>query len=92
MGIGIGLYMLWLVLQIQSWWIPYIWGASDSYMKFYETWFGRTYKFLPAIGSNPIPDALHVIMQLLILAVIITGSVALYKVIKAKRTLAKSAI
>jgi len=46
-------------------------------MKAYEKYFGRTYKFLPAIGDHPIPDAAHVLLQLLLIGVIVTAIAAI---------------
>ena len=82
MGAGVGFYFVWIILQIQSWWVPYVWGASDSHMRFYQRWFGQTYKFLPTFNHHPAPDALHVVLQVLILVVVITAVVAFIQVRK----------
>lgn len=67
---GLGLYGLWLYLEISSWWVPSFRGASPQFMRFYERWFGNTYKFLPTIDGHPVPDAEHtVILALLVLVV-----------------------
>ncbi|MCI0355592.1 MAG: hypothetical protein L0099_11225 [Acidobacteria bacterium] len=68
LAVGAALYSVWLVLQIRAWWLPYFWGATEQRMQHYTRWFGETYKFLPPIGDHPIPDAAHVVLQLLIVA------------------------
>jgi hypothetical protein len=73
---GIGLYVLWLYLEISSWWVPYFRGASPQFMKFYEHWFANTYKFLPAIDGHPIPDAEHTIILALLLTVLLCSVAA----------------
>lgn len=72
-------YGVWLALQIQTWWVPYFTGASESWMKVYEVWFTKTYKFLPSIGANPIPDANHTVLTVLILGALISTMVALFR-------------
>ena len=61
-------YGVWLALQIQTWWVPYFFGASPRWARIYSIWFGRTVKFLPAIGDHPIPDACHVVLHVLLIA------------------------
>ncbi len=67
-GVGAVLYAVWFGAQVRAWWIPYLWGASEARMRHYNWWFGETYKFLPPIGDHPIPDAAHVLLQILIVA------------------------
>ncbi len=67
---GIGLYGLWLYIEISPWWIPYVLGASPQVMHFYEHWFANTYRFLPRIADHPIPDAEHTVILLLLLLVL----------------------
>ncbi len=73
MGPGIAMYIAWLWLQIAGWWKPYLFGTTERHMKAYEKYFGRTYKFLPPIGDHPIPNAAHVGLQLLLIAVIVSA-------------------
>jgi len=67
---GLGLYGLWLYLEISSWWVPYFRGASPQFMRFYEHWFGNTYKFLPALDGHPVPDAEHAVILALLVTVL----------------------
>jgi hypothetical protein len=80
-GIGLMLYTIWLFLQIISWWTPYLWRASEKQSWSYKRYFSKTYKFkfLPPIGSHPIPDANHIVLQLLVLIVVIATGFAFFK-------------
>jgi len=71
---GFLVYLGWAYLQVTSWWIPYFRGGSPQMMRFYQHWFGATYKFLPPIGNHPIPDAEHTILSALILLVLISSA------------------
>jgi hypothetical protein len=74
---GLGLYGLWLYLEISSWWVPYFRGASPQFMRFYEHWFGNTYKFLPTIDGHPVPDAEHTVILALLVTVLTTSIIAI---------------
>lgn len=63
---------IWLLLHIQSLWLPYIVGASPQYQRMYERVFSRTTKLLPNFGNHLAPDAMHVFIDVFVLAVIIT--------------------
>ena len=76
---GLGLYGFWLYLEVSSWWVPYFRGASPGMMRFYEHWFGNTYKFLPQIDGHPTPDAEHTVLLLLLLLVLSTSAMAIRK-------------
>jgi hypothetical protein len=83
MGLGLASYAAWMYLQIDSWWRPYLFGGRKVGPHWY---FARTYKFLPQIDSRPTPDAAHVVLQILLLAVLITGAVACYRAIRRVKT------
>ena len=70
-GLASAFYAAWLVLQIQTWWVPYLRGGSARWMRIYNVWFGKTYKFLPPIDGHPIPDANHTVLTLLIVMALI---------------------
>jgi hypothetical protein len=73
MALGVAGYGAWLALQLHSWWRPYLFGG---YRVGPNWWFARTSKFLPQIGNRPTPDAAHVVLQITLLLVIITGIAA----------------
>jgi hypothetical protein len=79
MILGLGLYALWLYLEISSWWVPYFRGASPQFMRFYEHWFGNTYKFLPPIDGHPVPDAEHTVILALLVTVLTFSVIATFK-------------
>lgn len=80
MILGLALYTLWLYLEISSWWVPYFRGASPQFMRFYEHWFGNTYKFLPPIDGHPVPDAEHTVILVLLVVVLTSSVVATCKI------------
>ncbi|MGD9720203.1 MAG: hypothetical protein AB7O59_07780 [Pirellulales bacterium] len=69
-------YAIWLYLQFDSWWKPYLLGGRTVGPNWY---FAHTYKFLPQIGDRPTPDANHVMLQLLLVAVLICGGLAIWQ-------------
>jgi hypothetical protein len=77
-GIGLVGYLAWLYLQIDGWWIPYVAGYSPGGRAFYAKYFAETWKPLPSWGDHLAPDAMHVILQVLIVAAIATALLAIY--------------
>jgi hypothetical protein len=63
---------VWLLLHIYSLWIPYILGASPQYAKMYARVWGRTTKLLPNFGIHLAPDAMHIFIDVFVIAVIVT--------------------
>jgi hypothetical protein len=83
MGLGLAVYGSWMYLQIDSWWRPYVLGGRKVGPNWY---FAKTYKFLPIIDSRPTPDAAHIVLQVLLLLVLVTGCLALWRVCTEKPT------
>jgi hypothetical protein len=78
MWLGLFGYAVWTVLQIQSWWIPYIFGADPRALhnqKFLE----RTIKILPSFPNHPAPDGMHFVLDILLFAVVAFTAVGLFK-------------
>jgi hypothetical protein len=63
---------IWLLLHIYSLWVPYVLGASPQYAKMYARVFGRTTKLLPNFGNHLAPDAMHIFIDVFVVAVIAT--------------------
>ena len=63
---AIGAYGAWLLLQIQTWWRPYLFGADPQWARAYARWFAHNLRVLPAIGDHPVPDASHTVLHLLL--------------------------
>lgn len=62
---------LYFVGHLNAWWRPYFFGASEKEMEEYKKHFSRTYKFLPARGNNPIPDAEHVVIGIICIGMVV---------------------
>lgn len=77
MALALVVYAAWLALQLVGWWIPYLRGASEAHLRYYERHWAGTWRFLPAIGDHPVPNAAHVILQALIVASLGTTGAAL---------------
>ncbi len=78
-------YTVWLALQIQTWWVNYIFGASENWQRVYHRVFSRTLKILPSFGTHLAPDAMHLLIQIILLVAIIFGVVGLMKHEPAKK-------
>ncbi len=63
-------YLAWLILQLTTWWVPYIFGASDEWYEVYNRTFLNTHKILPSWGRHLAPDTMHLIIQVLLLIII----------------------
>src|ERR1700693_3505948 len=48
MWIGVAGYAIWLCLQIQTWWVPYLFGASGHWQEVYHRVFAHSAKILPS--------------------------------------------
>jgi hypothetical protein len=71
-------YGVWTVLQIQGWWIPYIFGA-DQRAFHNQKFFERTSRILPSFPNHPAPDAMHFVLDMLLFSVVALTSVGLFK-------------
>ena len=63
--------LVWLALQIQSWWIPYIFGTNVKWRLEYAQ--GPTTKVLPSFGHHVAPDGMHLAISVLLVAALSTG-------------------
>ena len=63
---------VWLLLHIYSLWVPYVFGASPQYANMYARVWGRTAKLLPNFGNHLAPDAMHIFIDVFVIAVIVT--------------------
>jgi hypothetical protein len=82
---------VWLGLQFKGWWVPYIFGASEKWRETYVRVFSDSYRFLPTFGNHLVPDAMHFLLQFLLLIAIATGAIGLVKSSRTKdRAVTKS--
>ena len=75
--------VVWLVMQIQSWWIPYIFGTERRWQLVYAK--GPTTKVLPSFGRHVAPDGMHLLIHVLLVAALITGVAGLRQMKLAER-------
>jgi hypothetical protein len=69
--LGAGWTVVWLLLQLRQWWLPYVLGPTPLHHDFRWYWEGgyaRTLQLLPPRGSRPVPDVEHLVLQLCSLA------------------------
>jgi hypothetical protein len=84
---GVGVLALvfdvfWLWMQVQSWWIPYLFGTNTRWQLEYAK--GPTTKVLPSFGRHVAPDGMHFVIGILLVGALITGVIALRELKKAK--------
>ena len=70
--------VVWLVMQIQSWWLPYIFGTDKRWQLAYAK--GPTTKLLPSFGNHVAPDGMHFMIHVLLVAALITGVAGLRQI------------
>jgi hypothetical protein len=78
MWVGVVGYSIWAIMQIQSWWIPWIVGPNSRAQANQEA-LRRTYKFFPESLQHPAPDAMHFTLDMLLFAALITLFVGLLR-------------
>jgi len=69
-------YGAWAVLQIQSWWMPWIFGADERALN-NQTFLQRTYKIFPSSLGHPAPDAMHFVLDVLLFSAVVTIALGL---------------
>lgn len=70
-------YTIWLGMEVKTWWVSYILGASDQWVEVYQRVFSQSTKVLPSFGRHLAPDGMHFVLQLLLAVIVITGAVGL---------------
>jgi hypothetical protein len=63
-------------MQIQSWWIPWIFGADQRALNNQEA-LRRTYKIFPSSNGHPAPDAMHFVLDSLLFLAVATIALGL---------------
>ena len=67
--------MVWLLLQIRQWWLPYLFGPTflhENFAWYFQRGYAETIKLVPVIDGRPTPDLEHNILQVLSLGVVLT--------------------
>jgi hypothetical protein len=75
--------LFWAAMQIQSWWIPYLFGANLPWQLRYAK--GPTTKVLPSFGNHVAPDGMHFLIHVFLAAAFITGAFALSELWRKRR-------
>jgi hypothetical protein len=84
-------YVVWLSLQIGTFWTAYIGGASPQWQRIHAANFAQTIQWLPGWGTHLPPDASHFILQVLLVITLITTTVATIRVLRGRDTSAQAA-
>jgi hypothetical protein len=69
-------YVLYLGLQIWTWWHPWVVGATAEWQAEHQASFSRTLKLVPFDAVHIAPDAQHLVLQALILATVVATAMA----------------
>jgi hypothetical protein len=77
MWLGAAGYGVWALLQIQSWWVPWFFGADQRALSNAKA-LKRTFKIFPVSPGHPAPDAMHFVLDLLLFAVLGTLAIGLF--------------
>ena len=77
MGLAVAAVTVWLVLQLATWWPPYLFGATERWAQVYERAFAHSTSILPRWGAHLPPDAMHLVLQLLLAGTVISGTISL---------------
>jgi hypothetical protein len=85
-GIGaLAFDAFWGFMQVQSWWIPYIFGTNVPWQLRYAK--GPTTKILPSFGDHVAPDAMHFVIHVLLAAAFVTGIMGIQELWLARKSL-----
>lgn len=78
MVISVVLWFIFLLMQLLTWWMPYLTGKHLKQFprELYDTHFRDTIKILPPIKNHIIPDAQHIVLQIISLATFIASLIA----------------
>ena len=58
--------MLWLLLQIRQWWLPYLFGPTflhENFAWYFQHGYAETIKVLAVAEGRPTPDLQHNVLQ-----------------------------
>jgi len=78
MWLGLIGYGVWAITQVQSWWIPWIFGADERALN-NQRFLEKTLKIFPSSRNHPPPDAMHFVLDLLLFPVVVTIAIGLLR-------------
>lgn len=80
MFIAVVCYFVFFIMQLLVWWLPYLTGIHLKQFpkNLYDLHFRKTFKILPPIKDNIIPDAQHNVLQLITMATLLVSAISLF--------------
>lgn len=66
----------WAALQIATWWVPYLQGATPAWQRTYARWFADNVQVLPGDATHLPPDANHLLLHILIAVAFVLSLIA----------------
>ena len=78
MWLGLIGYVIWAIMQIQSWWLPWLFGPNARDLANAKA-LERTYKIFPSSPQHLAPDAMHFVLDALLFAAIGTLAIGLFE-------------
>ena len=73
MWLETGAYSAWLALQIYAWWVPYALGRTNVQIQRYDRVTSHATQLLPSFGRHLPPDGAHVVIQILLIAILVSA-------------------
>jgi hypothetical protein len=86
-AIALAVDAFWLLMQIQSWWIPYLAGTHKAWQLAYAK--GPTTKLLPSFGNHVAPDGAHLLISICLIAGMVTGLLGLRRLRQTKLSMGR---
>jgi hypothetical protein len=62
-------YFVLFAIECATWWVPYLFGASEQWREIYARVHARTITIIPMRGGNPAPNLEHMILMVLTVTV-----------------------
>lgn len=84
MALAVVVYAAWLLLQVTTFWLPYLNGASEAWQRIHARNFAETVQWLPTWENHLPPDACHIVLQLLLVGALISTAMAVEQVVRAE--------
>jgi hypothetical protein len=84
--IAVLVYLTWMALQITTFWVPYVVGASPRWQRIHAANFSETVQWLPRWDTHLPPDASHFVLQLILLVALVVTGFALRQGYRDRRT------
>ena len=79
MLVAILLYVVWMGLQIVTFWVPWVRGATPHWQRIYEANFAQTTQWFSRAGTHLPPDANHFVLQLILVVALICTALATWR-------------